>query len=163
MVFLLPCVLPSHTTPPYVFLSKESMWHFCGREVLFIASCDLFLNLKTIWFSDFPDFRYFLLKFTETKEKIFQGDPGYDVFNKRLVYCPTSLPAPNTLWIIFFVRNTNSLSLLTSNRVGIELKSAACTGLHRGKTITHTTIQITRTHTLKIYIGGGCTGIINMW
>lgn len=56
---------------------------------------------------------------------IFQEGPGFDVFNKRLAYCPTSLPAPKILGTIFFIGNTNSLSLLTSYRVRIEPKSAA--------------------------------------
>lgn len=56
-----------------------------------MAFCDLCLILTTVQFSHFPDFKYFLLKFIEMREKIFQGGPRYDVFNKRLAYCPTSL------------------------------------------------------------------------
>lgn len=69
---------------------------------------------------------------------IFQEDPRYDVFNKRLAYCPTSLPIPKTHWIIFFVESTNSLSLLISYRVRIEPKSAACRELCRGEKTTYT-------------------------
>lgn len=87
------------------------------------------------------------------RERIFEGGPRYDVFNKRLAYCPTSLP--KTLSVISFVETIIHYLFLPPIEKGLNL-NLQFAQIYIGRKETHT-------HTHRRSISKrACIGVINV-